>query len=53
MRTRYNIGFSKRFQGIGFMLDFDTPVAMYRIPLSVSIKFLWFYAWLVVEGREL
>lgn len=53
MRVRHNIGISKRFQGFGFMVDFDAPVAMRRIPIIVQVKFLWFYAWIVVEGSEL
>lgn len=53
MRVRYNICISRRFQGLGFMVDLDNPVAMYRVPFSVSVKFLWFYAWLVVEGGEI
>lgn len=48
-KYRYNYFFSKKFQGLGFLISFDNPVAMQEKSYYLDLAFFWFRFWLTID----
>lgn len=44
---KYLIAWSKRFQGLGLLVDFDNPEAHREIVFTIRINILWFKFWMI------
>lgn len=52
MRKPYFIGFTKRFNGIGIMLEMDSSYAVKPIAWTFEIRLGWLLFWYVKEKKK-
>ena len=49
MNKNYYIGFTRRLNGFGIMLEFDPPYSWIKKEWVFEIRILWFLFWYVKE----
>jgi hypothetical protein len=51
MKVNKHAYFSKKFQGFGFIIDFDVPQAINYTYCVIKIKLIFFGAWIVLKDK--
>lgn len=51
MKINKNAYLSKKFQGFGFIIDFDVPQTINKTIFVIKIKFIFFGAWIILKDK--